>query len=476
MRIRLLSSLCILLLAALVINSCKKDEVLMPVIDYTAIDTIHYSQHVQPILNNSCAVSGCHDGINVQTHGAGLVLTSWDELVKGSQFGEDIIPLKPARSLLVTLFDGTTLRKPHPSLGNYSLSSAEVQFLKRWISEGARNDAGLVPYRNSVHKVYVPNQAEDAVAIIDIDNLVVSKYVDVGRFPILEGPHFIAANSDYWYVSLISTGEVWKFDAHADTLVKTGTVPGAPALLALTQDGSKLYVSQFMTSSTNKVSVLNTATMTLLKTINVWTMPHGIRMNHAGTLLYVANMMSDNISVIDVTADTVVATIPLANDVNPFGSPKYMPMEVAVSPNDSLVLATCSDMQEVRMFSTSTNALVDSFHVGNQPWHLQFSPDGDFCYVTNRLGNSVSVIHIPMRHVMDTISSASPVYFDYPHGCDVSSDGKYVFVSNENSGQHFIPRYATDFVGNVCVIDRNLNLVVKVLEVGKMPTGLSCGQ
>lgn len=469
------SLLCLISVSALllVIQSCKESEVLAPIIDYNNVDTIHYAQHVQPILNRSCAVSGCHD---TQTKGAGLQLTNWDELIKGSRYGEVLIPFKPSRSLLAILFDGTSLRKSHPPLGENQVTTAEIQFLKRWIGEGAKNDAGVVPYQNSVHKVYVPNQAEDNVAIVDIDNLVVCKYVDVGRFPILEGPHFIVANQNYWYVSLISTGEVWKYDAHADTLVNIGTVPGAPALLALTPDGSKLYVSQFTTSSTNKVSVINTATMTLIKTISVWTMPHGIRMNHHGTLLYVANMMSDNISVIDVATDSVVVTIFLANDVNPFGPPKYMPMEIAVSPDDSLVLVTCSETQEVRMFSAATNALVDSFHVGDQPWHLQFSPNGDFCYVSNRRGNSVSVLHIPMRHVMETITSPSPAYFDYPHGCDISNDGKYVFISNENSGHRFLPRYATDFIGNVCVIDKDLNQVVKVLEVGKMPTGLSVGQ
>ena len=185
--------------------------------------------------------------------------------------------------------------------------------------------------------------------------------------------------------------------------------------------------------------------------------------------------MSDNISVIDVATDSVVATVPLTEGGNPFAPPKYMPMEIAVSPNDSIVLVTCSETREVRMFDARTNTLVDSFAVGDQPWHLQFTPDGFFCYVSNRRGNSVSVIHIPMRHVMETITSPSPAYFDYPHGCDVSKGGGYVFISNENAFRHFIPRYTLDNVGNVCVIDSKLNLVVKVLEVGKMPTGLSVG-
>ena len=294
----------------------------------------------------------------------------------------------------------------------------------------------------------------------------------------MEGPHFIAANQQYWYVSLIGAGEVWKFDARADTLVKIGAVQGSPALLALTPDGSKLYVSQFTSSRTNKVSVVNTATMTTQKLIDVWTMPHGIRMNHAGTRLYVANMLSDNLSVIDVTTDSVMKTIMLADDANPYGPTKYMPMELAVSPDDRYVVVACSETKEVRMFNTTNDSLETIYPVGDQPWQLQFTPDGDYCYVTNRRGNSVSMLHIPMRHVMETFSTpTAPKYLDNPHGCDVSRDGRYIFVSNENAFHNYVPRYSTDYIGNVCVIDKSLSQIgnspiVKVLEVGKMPTGL----
>jgi YVTN family beta-propeller protein len=455
---------------ALVNLSCDKADVTQPTIDYSAITAISYSEHVQPILSRSCAYSGCHDGA---TRAAGLSLTSWNGLIKGSANGEVMIPAMPSRSLLTMLFDGTVLRKAHPAVASRPVTTEEVQFLKRWISEGAKNDAGEIPYAHAAHKLYVPNQVEDVVAVIDMDSMVVFRYVNVGDSPTIDGPHFIAANHQNWYVSLIATGEVWKFDSDADTLVGKGRIPGSPALLALTPDGSKLYVSQFSNSRTNQIAVLNTQTMTLVKTIDTWVMPHGMRMDHAGTRLYVANMFSDNISVIDVASDSVIATIPLAYDVQPFEPPKYMPMEIAVSPDDSVLLVTCSETREVRMFSTQSYALVDSFAVGDEPWHIQFTPDGIYSYVTNRRGNSVSVIHLPMRHVMNTITADAPLYFNYPHGCDISPDGQFVFVSNENSGHRFIPRYNTEYVGNVCVIDNLTNQIVKVLEVGKMPTGLA---
>lgn len=456
-------------LAVIACCGCGGDDPVAPP-DYGSITTIVYSEHVQPILDRSCATSGCHSAAD---RAAGLSLATYAGVTAGSGYGEVLIAGRPERSLLTVLFDGTTLRKAHPAVGRVP-SAEEVAFLKRWIDEGARDDAGAMPFAGATKKVYVPNQGEDNVSVIDIEHLVVSRVIDVGTSLTVEGPHFTTSDGRFWYVSLINAGEVWKFDAGADTLLARGTVPGAPALLALTPDGKKLYVSQFTTVFTNKLSVVNTSTMTLEKQITVWSMPHGLRMNHAGTRLYVANMMSDNVSVIDVATDSVIATIPLAWDANPFGPPKYMPMEVAVSPDDQLVAVACSETREVRMIDAAAGAVADSFAVGDQPWHLQFTRDGTFCYVTNRRGHSVSAIHLPMHHVMKTYSTpGTPALFDYPHGCDISSDGQYTFVSNENVGQRFIPRYTTDNVGNVVVIDNVLADIVKVLEVGRMPTGLS---
>jgi len=326
--------------------------------------------------------------------------------------------------------------------------------------------------------LYVTNQNGASISVIDVERQEEVARIDLQAlgFGPNAKPHDPALEPDgsFWYVSLINAGEVWKFDAHTDTLVGKVTIPGAPALLALTPDGGKLYVSQFTTVFTNKLSVVNTATMTLTREIPVWSMPHGLRMNHAGTIVYAANMMSDNVSVIDVAADTVITSVLLAWDVNPTGSPKYMPMEVAVSPDDALVAIACSETGEVRMISAASNAVVDSFQVGDQPWHLQFTPDNTFCYVTNRRDHTVSAIHLPMHHVMKVFETPNePRIFNYPHGCDISPDGQYTFVSNENSGHVFIPRYNLNYIGNVVVIDNVLAEIVKVLEVGKMPTGLS---
>lgn len=44
----------------LFVLSCERDYGLLPEEDYDSIETIVYSQHVQPLFNRKCATSGRH--------------------------------------------------------------------------------------------------------------------------------------------------------------------------------------------------------------------------------------------------------------------------------------------------------------------------------------------------------------------------------------------------------------------------------
>jgi hypothetical protein len=92
----------IFILLSLTILSCNESDVVQPPIDYAAIDTITYSKHVQPILDKSCAYGGCHD---IGTKSAGLNLTSWNGLIKGSAYGEAITDTIPGRSPISEAMD-----------------------------------------------------------------------------------------------------------------------------------------------------------------------------------------------------------------------------------------------------------------------------------------------------------------------------------------------------------------------------------
>jgi YVTN family beta-propeller protein len=88
--------------------------------------------------------------------------------------------------------------------------------------------------------------------------------------------------------------------------------------LAITPDGSKLYVT-VTDNGTNTVSVIDTATNSVVGTIAVGSRPSGIAITPDGTKVYVVNAGDNTVSVIDTATNTVIAVLPVGNSPIAFG-------------------------------------------------------------------------------------------------------------------------------------------------------------
>ncbi len=102
-----------------------------------------FEKDIQPIFTVRCAVAGCHTGT---TASAGMRLDAgfaYDNLLNPTPpTSPRVIPKDPARSLLVQRIEGTIT--PRMPLGRDPLPQAQIDLIKRWISEGAlRSAAGL---------------------------------------------------------------------------------------------------------------------------------------------------------------------------------------------------------------------------------------------------------------------------------------------------------------------------------------------
>ena len=80
---------------------------------------------------------------------------------------------------------------------------------------------------------------------------------------------------------------------------------------------------------------------------------------------YVANQDSDNVSVIDVSTNTVVDTVGVEE-----------PQGVAVTPNGNFVYVT-SNGSNVSVIQTSTNTVLTTVGVGEGPFGVAVTPNGD---------------------------------------------------------------------------------------------------
>lgn len=98
---------------------------------------VSYQNDVSPILQEKCRQ--CHippDGVGyVRT---GLSMESYDTLMRGTMFGEVIIPGDSRRSILNKLTEGRageSMRMPHGSAE--PLTPEEIEVLKEWVNQGA---------------------------------------------------------------------------------------------------------------------------------------------------------------------------------------------------------------------------------------------------------------------------------------------------------------------------------------------------
>ncbi|MGF2412177.1 hypothetical protein [Ferruginibacter sp.] len=122
------------------VSSCKHE---IPLTDaQTAIiggtqtcstDTVYFQNKVLPLLNSSCAMSGCHDAI---TREDGVELTSYAKIIStgGVRAGN------PAGSDLYKVLNksGSDRMPPPPAA---AFTQAQKDIVYKWILQGAKNNA-----------------------------------------------------------------------------------------------------------------------------------------------------------------------------------------------------------------------------------------------------------------------------------------------------------------------------------------------
>jgi YVTN family beta-propeller protein len=257
--------------------------------------------------------------------------------------------------------------------------------------------------------------------------------------------------------------------------------------MALTPDGSKLYVANFgsIFEAGNTVSVIDVATDTLIKEVTVGIGPIAIAITPDGSKVYVANFgsrtsLGDTVSVIDVATDTVI------DEVNVGAGPAG----VAVTPDRSRVYVTnlggidgppnSEAGNTVSVINVATNTVIDEITVGVGPLGIGITPDGSKAYVTNfgsitfptasDPGDTLSVINVETNIVIGEIG----VGFG-PAGIAITPDNSKVFVSNLDSVNEVFGGLGalSDPGDTVSVIDAMANDVIATITVGNRPFGIA---
>ena len=159
------------------------------------------------------------------------------------------------------------------------------------------------PAMGTAQTVLVGLESEDAVAVVDPAAGAVVRRIPVGiSGEDVEGVHALAVSPDglHYYLAIAHgwpNGAVWKLTTGGDSLAGRANVGLFPATMALTPDGTWLFVANYNLHgdpTLDTVSAVHTPTMTEVAKIPVCTKPHGMVASHDGNWIY-ASCTRDNV-------------------------------------------------------------------------------------------------------------------------------------------------------------------------------------
>ena len=330
------------------------------------------------------------------------------------------------------------------------------------------------------YKVGVVSESGDIVSwfIPDGPRLIPDRVVPVGLMPTdPDGPHNIAVSADqkWYYISIAHGtpfGSLWKLDAINDTVAGRAQLEMYPTTIGLTPDGEWALVanSDFFGDrpKVNPATLVHVPDMTTISDFPACDMPHGSRSNHAGTAIYITCMHSDEILEFDTgkLAFTRRAKagpgMPMMHAMAGMAAPSdssCQPTYVAVSPDDRSLYIACNHSNMMEVMDVATLTVQHRVVTGAGAYNVDLSPDGTVLVVTNKKGQSVSLID-PRTW---TETARIPTTKKIVHGVAFSPDSRYAYISQESIGAD---------PGAIDVIDLTTRQKMFTIPVPAQPTGI----
>jgi YVTN family beta-propeller protein len=288
-------------------------------------------------------------------------------------------------------------------------------------------DALQANFATPLPAAYITNSGDGTVSVIDTTNNTVVMTIPVGR-----KPFGVAVTPDDSKVYIANSGDdtVSVIDTATNTVLGSPIAVGTnPVGVAVTPDGKTVYVTN---QGDGTVSVINAATNTVIgsaidvgcpiancgrKTTNL---PTGIAVTPDGSKVYVGNLGAPGYASVIATASNTVTTI----------NTKKVTSGVAVTPDGSKVYFGSLN-GVVLAIDVATNSVGhgSTIGVGSGSEGIAVTPDGSKVYVADSAVGTVSVINTGTNKVIGSIAVGSD-----PQGVSVTSDGSKVYVANEGNG------------------------------------------
>jgi len=258
-----------------------------------------------------------------------------------------------------------------------------------------------------------------------------TQIADVGDVATGAGALGVAVTNTRAYVANTDAATVTVIDLIQRTKITDIAVDDFPGGIAVSPDGSKVYVTA---QGTNTVSVIDATTNTVSSQIQLGDRsPQLMAISKDGKTLYVTTTVydpvDDNIVISSGITKISTATNKITGTVKNVG---LVPYQITVSPDGKNVYVTAEVESDtdyrtgVFVFSSSSSSAKQILGVGDRVESMDVSPDNKRLYVGDFNSGVISVIDTRTNKIIDTIQTDPETIDDLV----VNPDGSLLMVLN----------------------------------------------
>ncbi len=230
----------------------------------------------------------------------------------------------------------------------------------------------------------------------------------------------IAAQTGYIFVSNEQDDTVSVIDGETLQVIKAIPTGQRPRDMRWSADKNKLLVA---VSSDNRIDVIDVAALEVVGSLPAGEDPEMFDIDPSGKILVASNEDDNEITVVDIETATELRVVENVG-IEPEG--------ITFHPDGKYVFVTSEATNTIFVVDPWQGVIVDEVLVGNRPRRGAFTPDGKEYWVTNELGASVSILDA------ENFSHMEDIYFERrgmreeditPVDFALTADGKTAYIT-----------------------------------------------
>ncbi|HVM88667.1 MAG TPA: bifunctional YncE family protein/alkaline phosphatase family protein [Puia sp.] len=258
----------------------------------------------------------------------------------------------------------------------------------------------------------------------------VGKSIQLGDLPLN-----IAVSKSKKYIAVTNNGQSTQslqlIDIKNETRLDSIDIPKSWLGLKFSSDEKFLYASGGNDNWILKYTITNNKLVLKdsIKLGSKWPdkiSPAGLEIDDARHLMYVVTKENDSLYIVDLLTKKTIHKYSL-------GGEGYTCL---LSNNKKELYISCWGCNKILIFNTQLKKFTDEISAGSNPNDLTITNDNHYLFAANANDNSVSVIDLPKRKLIETLNAA--LYADAPSGSttnalSLSENEKTLYVANADN-------------------------------------------